>query len=105
MTKSWRVGRAKVRVRWLRRALLDLDEVEAYIAQDNPQAARETVVNVIRAVSVLQEQPGIGRPGRVPETRELLVPGLPFIVPYRVKETMVQILRVYHASRKWPGRL
>lgn len=94
-----------MRVRWLRRALLDLDEVEAYIAQDNPLAARETVLNVIKAVSVLQDQPGIGRPGRVPETRELLIPGLPFIVPYRVKDATVQILRVYHASRKWPERL
>ena len=49
--------------------------------------------------------PEIGRPGRVPGTRELVVPRTPFIIPYRVKDNAVQILRVYHAARKWPSEL
>ena len=91
-----------MRVKWIRRALLDLEEVEAYIAQDNPAAAAETVLGIARAVTLLQEQPGLGRAGRVPGTRELVVPDTPFIVPYCVKDNIVQVLRVYHASRRWP---
>jgi toxin ParE1/3/4 len=83
--------------------LRDLDEVEAYIARDNPTAAAETVLGIARAVSLLQEQPGLGRAGRVPGTRELVIPDSPYIVPYRVKDNIVQVLRVYHASRRWPG--
>lgn len=94
-----------MRVRWLRRALLDLDAAEAYIAQDDPSAAAGVVLQIVRAVSLLKEQPGIGRTGRVPGTKELVVPKTPYVVPYRVKEEAVQVLRVYHASRKWPDNL
>jgi addiction module RelE/StbE family toxin len=94
-----------VRVRWLNRALRDLDEAEAYIARDDPQAAASVVLRIVRTVSLLKDQPGIGRAGRVPGTKELIVPNTPFIIPYRVKDETVQILTVYHSSRKWPERL
>jgi addiction module RelE/StbE family toxin len=94
-----------VRIKWLRSALLDLDEIEAYIAEDSSAVAVDVVVKIIKAVSFLGEQQGIGRAGRVPGTKELVIPGLPYIVPYRVKEEVVQVLRVYHISRKWLRRL
>jgi toxin ParE1/3/4 len=94
-----------VRIKWLRSALLDLDEIEAYIAEDRSAVAVDVVVKIIKAVSFLGEQQGIGRAGRVPGTKELVIPGLPYIVPYRVKEEVVQVLRVYHTSRKWLRRL
>ena len=94
-----------MRVRWLKRALLDLDEAESYIAQDDPQAAAEVVLGIVMAVSLLKEQPGIGRAGRITGTKELIVANTPFIVPYRVKNDAVQVLRVYHSSRKWPRRI
>ncbi|MGV1100883.1 type II toxin-antitoxin system RelE/ParE family toxin [Thiovibrio sp. JS02] len=93
-----------MRIKWSRLALLDLDAIGAFVAADSPAAAVDIVVQVIRSVSLLADQPGIGRAGRVPGTRELLVPGLPYIVPYRVKDGVVEVLRVYHASRKWPER-
>ncbi|NVO00703.1 MAG: type II toxin-antitoxin system RelE/ParE family toxin [Geobacteraceae bacterium] len=94
-----------MRVRWLRRALLDLDAAETFIAQDDPDAAAGVVLKVVRAVSLLKEQPGIGRSGRLPDTKELVIPNTPYIVPYRVKGDTVQILRVYHTARKWPDRM
>ena len=94
-----------MRVRWLRQALLDLDEIETYTVEDSPTVAVDGVVEIIKAVSFLREQQGIGRTGRVPGTKELVVPSLPYIVPYRVKDEEVQVLRVYHTSRKWPQRL
>jgi len=88
-------------VKWLKRAVLDLDNAEAYISQTDPSAAGEVVLKVIRSVSLLKDQPGLGRAGRVPGTRELVIPDTRYIVPYRVKDDALQILRVYRVS----GRL
>lgn len=44
----------------------------------------------------------MGRPGRIPGTRELIFPSLPYIVPYRIRGEIVEILSVFHAARKWP---
>ena len=51
---------------------------------------------------MLAEHPGIGRTGRVEGTRELVIPGLPYILPYQVEDRVIRILAVMHTSRKWP---
>jgi len=93
-----------VRVRWLRTALQNLDEEASYIAADDPTAARLVVARVLEAVAHLADQPALGRPGRVPSTRELVVARTRYIVPYRVKRDAVEILRVFHTSRRLPKR-
>lgn len=93
-----------MRVRWLRTALRNLDEEAAYIATENPAAARLVVERVLAAVDQLVEQPGVGRSGRVPGTRELVVPRTRYLVPYRVKRDAIEILRVFHTSRRLPQR-
>lgn len=97
--------RLNLQVKWLDKALLDLDDVEAYISQTNSPAAEEVVLKILRTVSLLRDQPGLGRVGRVPGTKELIIPETRYIVPYRVKGGLLQILRVYHTSRMWPRRL
>jgi toxin ParE1/3/4 len=89
-----------MRVRWLRAALANLNAEAEYIAQDNPAAATRTVAAIVKASQHLKTHPTLGRPGRVPGTRELLVPRTPYIVPYRVRGHAVELLRVFHASRK-----
>jgi addiction module RelE/StbE family toxin len=93
-----------VRVRWLRKALANLEAEADYIAQDNPAAANRIVQSVFHAVSLLRKNPALGRSGRVAGTRELVVSGTPYIVPYRVRGDTVEILRVFHGARKWPGK-
>jgi toxin ParE1/3/4 len=93
-----------VRVRWLKRALKNLDEEAEYIARDNPQAAARIVERIATSVDRLATHPASGRPGRVPGTRERVVTGTPYIVPYRVRNDTVEILRVFHAARKWPEK-
>ena len=93
-----------MRVRWLRVALANLDAEAEYIAQDNPAAARRVVQKILRAVDLLKENPAMGRAGRVAGTRELVVAETPYILPYRVRGDAVEILRVFHAARKWPER-
>lgn len=92
-------------VKWARRALANLDEEAAYLAQQNPQAAADLVDRIEEAVRRLSDFPAMGRPGRVSGTRELVVTDTPYIVPYRVRGQTVHILRVFHTSRRWPGRL
>ena len=91
-----------MRVRWLRVALANLDAEAEYIAEDNPAAAGRVVQKIFRAVDLLKENPAIGRAGRVAGTRELVVAETPYIIPYRVRGDAVEILRVFHAARKWP---
>jgi len=93
-----------VRVRWLRVALANLDAEAEYIAQDNPAAAGRVVQKILRAVDLLKENPAMGRAGRVAGTRELVVAETPYIIPYRVRGDAVEILRVFHAARRWPGK-
>ena len=94
-----------MKIRWLRLAAQDLEQVEAYIAQESRTSAVQVVLRIIEAVELLAEQPGLGRPGRVEGTKELVVTGTSFIVPYRQKDTYIEILRVYHQSRRWPENL
>ena len=54
---------------------------------------------------LLAFQPGIGRPGRVAGTRELVMNGLPYILPYTEKAGTIFILRVIHTSMRWPDEL
>ena len=93
-----------MRVRWLRAALANLDAEAEYIAVDNPAAAGRVVQKILRAVELLKKNPAMGRAGRVAGTRELVVAKTPYIIPYRVRGDAVEILRVFHAARKWPVR-
>jgi toxin ParE1/3/4 len=85
--------------------LANLNAEARYIAEDNPAAAERTISLISDAVERLKHHPAMGRPGRVAGTRELVVSGTPYIVPYRVKDHGVEVLRVFHGARKWPTSL
>lgn len=94
-----------MRVKWLRIALTNLSDEADFIAQENPKSAHEFVSQVMVSIEHLTEHPHLGRAGRVFGTRELVISGYPYIIPYRVKNDVVEILRVFHTSRQWPRRL
>lgn len=91
-----------MRLVWRRLAQSDLAAIRRYVAADDPEAARRLVLRLLAATVQLATHSHMGRPGRVPGTRELVVPGTPYILPYRVVGEEVQILRVYHTARRWP---
>jgi toxin ParE1/3/4 len=93
-----------MQVKWLRTALRDLDAESDFIANDDSAAARLVVQRVLKAVAMLAAQPDLGRPGRVPHTRELVVLNTRYIVPYRVRGDTVEVLRVFHTSRRLPQK-
>ncbi len=94
-----------MRLSWTRAASLDLESVEEYISRDNPDSAIDTILEIIRDVERLANHPGIGRPGRVEGTRELVLTGLPYVVPYVHRDDTIIILRALHGAMKWPRRL
>ena len=92
-----------MRVRWLQTAIENLNDAAEYIARDSSTAASK-VVNIINALSQrLADYPSLGRSGRVPGTRELVVPGTPYIIVYRVRSAHIEIIRIFHGARKWPA--
>ena len=93
-----------MRLRWLRNALCNRDDEATYLAADDPMAARLVVKRVLHAVAQLPAQPGLGCPGRVPGTRKLMVPKTRYLVPYRVRGDVIEMLRVFHISRRLPDR-
>lgn len=88
---------------WLEDAVNDLKMIGEYIAEDDPEAAYRVLTQIQAAADSLSRHPEMGRPGRVEKTRELVISGLPYILPYYIKKNEVRILAVLHTSRKWPG--
>lgn len=82
-----------------------LADIREWIARDNPAAAARMVERIRTAVQRLKTLPSSGRPGRVPGTRELVISGTPYIVPYRVEGERVQIITIMHGAQRWPDRL
>lgn len=60
----------------------DRERIFDFIEQDDPRAA--IAVDERIAAQVLVQFPDGGRPGRIEETRELIVRRTPYIVAYRV---------------------
>lgn len=89
-------------LKWTRAASRDLESVERYISRDNPDAAIDTVLDIIGRVEMLADHPGMGRPGRAEGTRELVLGDLPYVIPYIHEGDTVIILRVLHGAMKWP---
>jgi toxin ParE1/3/4 len=93
-------------IRWLRTALQNLDQEAEYLANDDPQAAQLMVSKIYHTISLLKDNPSLGHSGRLPGTHELVIPKTRYIVPYRVRPRLkrIEILRVFHTSRKLPDR-
>lgn len=89
-------------VRWLRKALKSLEQAYDYIAETDEDAAIALVLKMQAATQQLADFPMMGRAGRVEGTRELVITHSPYLVIYRVKGNAVEILRVLHASMRYP---
>lgn len=90
---------------WSPRAVGHLADLRAYIAQDNPAAAGRVAETILVAVERLVEFPNLGRPGRVTGTRELVIPGTAYVIPYRLRGDRLEIVAVFHGRQRWPARL
>ncbi len=94
-----------MRIRWTRRALARLNEIHAYVAGHNPDAARRVLKRIEETARFLTDHPLAGRVGRVGGTRELVLSSDPYIIAYRVNPPEIEILTVIHAARRWPDKI
>ena len=85
-------------LKWTMTALRSVDAIADFIAQDNPARATSFVRELKDAVTKLQVHPGMGRAGRVPGTRELVL-HKNYIAIYRVRGEDVEILRLHHVAQ------
>lgn len=87
---------------WTAQAQAQLLELHEYIAESSASAADNQVNAIAESTNTLGSFPEIGRPGRRRGTRELVVAGTPYIVAYRIKSSIIEILAVIHGARRWP---
>jgi len=94
-----------MKIRWTKRAIGDLVSIHAHISKDSPAAASRVAAAVLDAAAQIGKFPQGGRKGRTEGTREIVISGLPYIVPYRIANDTILLLAVAHTSRKWPKKL
>jgi toxin ParE1/3/4 len=86
-------------LQWSPESIHDLIALRAHIAEHDPAAAKRVALHILYCVEyLLSENPKLGAPGRVPGTRELVIPKTPYVVPYRLRHSTIEIARVYHTS-------
>ena len=86
---------------WTRPARDDRKAIRDYIALDSPGAALDLDALFSEQAAGMIDHPGLGRPGRVKGTRELVVHHNDILI-YDVVAEWVRVLRVLHAARMWP---
>lgn len=93
-----------MRAIWTGKARQDLDAIWTFIALDNMDAADSQIQMIRTASAILEDFPELGRVGKVPGTRELIVPGTAYRLIYRITSKALQIVRVMHGAREWPPK-
>jgi addiction module RelE/StbE family toxin len=94
----------RVKLVWARPAYTDRTEIREHIAQHAPEAALALDALISEKASLLPDHPGLGRVGRVPGTRELVV-HQNYMLIYDTVDDVVRVLRVLHTARQWPPQL
>ncbi len=91
-------------IEWTERAATQLDHAHDYIALTNSvDVAAAIRLRILEMVEQLLLFPISGRNGRVPGTREPVIPNTPFIAVYTVQKSRILVLALYHGAQRWPG--
>ena len=99
------------RLRWAEPASQDFLGIVEWIKARNPPAAAKVGRHILDSVEGLVDHPFMGKPGRSPNTRELVITSYPYLIVYSVdpdkdetsdQQKTVNILRVLHGAMQWP---
>jgi toxin ParE1/3/4 len=85
---------------WTETAVRHLAAIQAHIERDKPEAAQRVATTIRKTVTYLAAHPHLGRPGRKPGTRELIITDTPYLVPYQVQGNRLTILAVFHGAQR-----
>jgi len=92
-----------MRLRWTEPAVRDLTSICDYIEKHGSAViSRRVAVSIYDQVTFLRKFPEMGRTGRKPETRELVLNRLPYLAIYRIRNGTIEILRILHGAQNWP---
>lgn len=80
-------------------AVDDLRRIRNHIGDENPEAASRVAIQIVAACDRLEYLPERGRPGLIPDTREL-VSCWPYVIVYRIHGSTIEILRIWHSSQE-----
>ena len=86
---------------WSRRAIRHLINLRNYIARDSPDSAAVVAARIVEAVEHLATYLNLGRPGHIAGTRELVVPDTPYLIPYRLRGSRIELIAVFHGRQRW----
>jgi addiction module RelE/StbE family toxin len=90
-----------VRVRWTASARQDRIEIREHIAAEDRRAAARMDALFSEAAARLADHPHLGKPGRIPGTREL-IPHESYLLVYEIDGQTVFVLALVHTARQWP---
>jgi toxin ParE1/3/4 len=99
------------RLRWTEPASQDFLGIVEWIKARNPAAAAKVGQHILDSVEGLVDHPLMGKPGRSPNTRELVITSYPYLIVYSVEPDeertpdqpkTVILLRVLHGAMQWP---
>jgi toxin ParE1/3/4 len=93
------------RLRWSPRARRELNAALARAANESAESAATLYARIDEATSHLRHVPAMGRPGRIPGTRELVIAHTRLIAVYTVERGTVRIVTLHHTARDWPTEL
>jgi toxin ParE1/3/4 len=93
-----------LKLEWTYLASEDREAIFGFIEANNPLAAVEIDEHIRTSIERLLRFPEMGRIGRVPGTRELVITSTPYIATYRIIQSSIRILRILHSAQLWPDR-
>jgi plasmid stabilization system protein ParE len=95
-----------VKLRVTPQARRHVEAIAEYLTERSPAASRFVGQRIRETMRLLTDFPMIGHEGALRGTREVVVPGLPYIIVHRVEpaDGAIIILGVYHGARRRPGQ-
>ena len=90
-----------MRIEWTVPALDEFERCQSFYENVEPRAASRLAARVHRSILRIRDMPDSGRPGLRPGTRECVVQNSPYIVVYRHREGVIEILHVFHERQDW----
>ena len=88
-----------MRVRLTPEARLDIDAITDYINERSPTGGKKVEEAIRRTLRLLARWPYSGRKSEFVNIRERTLPGLPYLVLYRISANTVEVIKIFHTSR------
>ena len=88
---------------WTRHANQQLDDLLAWLnGNATPEISLTIAERILGTVQLLQGMARLGRPGRIPSSRELVIRGTPYVLAYRIQLDAIYVIGIQHGAQRWP---